>query len=194
MRQIFTSQRLETVEGVARLLEEAGIGTYISHPRSYRSKRRGQFSYSEPVPANQQPAVWVRKPEDQPRARPDGGQHPVHVPALGGHGHRGQVQPRLDQGVQRMGIAGMLNHDPVAGPGRRPQQDGQEHPIEILDPWCGGGGSGALPCREHQRMCGQARLLDAAALGVEPAQGLGGQHIAPRLVGGQGLAPLALEA
>ena len=69
MRQIFTSQRLETVEGVARLLEEAGIGTYISHPRSYRSKRRGQFSYSEPVPANQQPAVWVRKPEDQPRAR-----------------------------------------------------------------------------------------------------------------------------
>ena len=56
MRQIFTSQRLETVEGVARLLEEAGIGTYISHPRSYRSKRRGQFSYSEPVPANQQPA------------------------------------------------------------------------------------------------------------------------------------------
>lgn len=69
MRQIFTSQRLETVEGVARLLEEAGIGTYISHPRSYRSKRRGQFSYSEPVPADQQPAVWVRKPEDQPRAR-----------------------------------------------------------------------------------------------------------------------------
>jgi hypothetical protein len=69
MRQIFTSQRLETVEGVARLLEDAGIDTYISQPRSYRGKRRGQFSYSEPVPANQQPAVWVRRPEDQPRAR-----------------------------------------------------------------------------------------------------------------------------
>ncbi|KAF1686282.1 hypothetical protein B1992_08645 [Pseudoxanthomonas broegbernensis] len=69
MRQIFTSQRLETVEGVARLLEEAGIGVHISQPRSYRGGRRGQFSYSEPVPAKQQPAVWVRKPEDQPRAR-----------------------------------------------------------------------------------------------------------------------------
>ncbi|KAF1689819.1 DUF2007 domain-containing protein [Pseudoxanthomonas koreensis] len=69
MRQIFTSQRLETVEGVARLLEDAGIAVYISQPRSYRGKRRGQFSYSEPVPASQQPAVWVRKAEDQPRAR-----------------------------------------------------------------------------------------------------------------------------
>jgi len=69
MRQIFTSQRLETVEGVARMLQEAGIDTYISQPRSYRGRRRGQFSYSEPVPTNQQPAVWVRKAEDQPRAR-----------------------------------------------------------------------------------------------------------------------------
>lgn len=69
MRQIFTSQRLETVEGVARMLEDAGIDTYISQPRSYRGKRRGQFSYSEPVPTSQQPAVWVRKAEDQPRAR-----------------------------------------------------------------------------------------------------------------------------
>ncbi|WP_372012600.1 hypothetical protein [Pseudoxanthomonas sp. 10H] len=69
MRQIFTSQRLETVEGVARLLENAGIPVHISQPRSYRGKRRGQFSYSEPAPANQQPAVWVRIPEDQPRAR-----------------------------------------------------------------------------------------------------------------------------
>jgi hypothetical protein len=69
MRQIFTSQRLETVEGVARMLEDAGIDIYVSQPRSYRGRRRGQFSYSEPVPANQQPAVWVRKAEDQPRAR-----------------------------------------------------------------------------------------------------------------------------
>ncbi len=69
MRQIFTSQRLETVEGVARMLQEAGIAVYVSQPRSYRGKRRGQFSYSEPVPASQQPAVWVRMAEDQPRAR-----------------------------------------------------------------------------------------------------------------------------
>ncbi len=69
MRQIFTSQRLETVEGVARLLEEAGIPVHISQPRSYHSRRSGQFSYAEPVVPNKQPAVWVRIPEDQPRAR-----------------------------------------------------------------------------------------------------------------------------
>jgi len=69
VRQIFTSQRLETVEGVARLLEEHGIAVHISQPRSYRSRRGGQFSYVEPVAANKQPAVWVRLPEDQPRAR-----------------------------------------------------------------------------------------------------------------------------
>jgi len=69
MRQIFSSQRLETVEGVARLLEEAGIGVHISQPRSYHSRRRGQFSYAEPVSTKQQPAVWIRDPEDQMRAR-----------------------------------------------------------------------------------------------------------------------------
>src|SRR5690606_7477541 len=69
MRQIFTSQRLETVEGVARLLEDAGIPVHISQPRSYRSRRSGQFSYAEPTAMNKQPAVWVRIPEDQPRAR-----------------------------------------------------------------------------------------------------------------------------
>ena len=69
MRQVFTSQRLETVEGVARLLEDAGIAVYISQPRSYHSRRSGQFSYSDPTPARQQPAVWVRLAEDQPRAR-----------------------------------------------------------------------------------------------------------------------------
>ena len=69
MRQVFTSQRLETVEGVARMLEEAGIAVHVSQPRSYHSRRSGQFSYSDPTPARQQPAVWVRVAEDQPRAR-----------------------------------------------------------------------------------------------------------------------------
>ncbi len=69
MRQIFTSQRLETVEGVARLLEDAGIPVHISKPRSYRSHRSGQFSYAEPESPKTQSAVWVRLPEDQPRAR-----------------------------------------------------------------------------------------------------------------------------
>lgn len=69
MRQVFTSQRIETVEGVARLLTDAGIDVYISNGRSYQSKRNSQFSFTEPAPAGLQPALWVRHPEDQPRAR-----------------------------------------------------------------------------------------------------------------------------
>lgn len=69
MRQIFTSQRLETVEGVAKLLSDAGIEVHISNARSYRGQRGSQFRYTEPVPKGLQPAIWIRHPEDQPRAR-----------------------------------------------------------------------------------------------------------------------------
>lgn len=69
MRQIFTSQRVETVEGVAELLERNGIQTYISNGRSYHGRRGGQFSYAAPVSKQKQPAVWVRRADDQPRAR-----------------------------------------------------------------------------------------------------------------------------
>lgn len=69
MRQVFTSQRVETVEGVAKLLTDAGIEVAIRNGRSYQSKRGGQFRYTDPVPAHQQPSVWVRFAEDQPRAR-----------------------------------------------------------------------------------------------------------------------------
>ena len=69
MRQIFSSQRLETVEGVAKMLREAGIDVHISNERSYRGQRNSQFRYTEPLPKGLQPAVWIRHPEDQPRAR-----------------------------------------------------------------------------------------------------------------------------
>lgn len=69
MRQVFTSLRIETVEGVAKLLEEAGIEVYLANGRSYHSKRGGQFSYAEPMKLKQQPSVWVKRAEDQPRAR-----------------------------------------------------------------------------------------------------------------------------
>ncbi|MEO6517889.1 MAG: pathogenicity-like protein [Pseudoxanthomonas sp.] len=69
MRQVYTSLRVETVEGVARLLEEAGIEVYLANGRSYHSKRGGQFSYAEPMKPKQQPSVWVKRAEDQPRAR-----------------------------------------------------------------------------------------------------------------------------
>ena len=69
MRQVFTSLRIETVEGVAKLLQEAGIDIYLANGRSYHSKRSGQFSYAEPMKLKQQPSVWVKRAEDQPRAR-----------------------------------------------------------------------------------------------------------------------------
>ncbi len=69
MRQIYTSLRVETVEGVAQLLRDAGIEIYIANGRSYHSKRGGQFSYAEPMQTKQQPSLWVKRAEDQPRAR-----------------------------------------------------------------------------------------------------------------------------
>ena len=68
MRQVFTSQRIENVEGVAQLLRDEGIEVRIANGRSYKGNRRGTFKYSQPVAA-QQPAVWVVRSEDQPRAR-----------------------------------------------------------------------------------------------------------------------------
>lgn len=69
MRQVFTSLRIETVEGVAKLLQEAGIEVHIANGRSYHSKRGSQFSYAEPMQLKQQPSLWVKRAEDQPRAR-----------------------------------------------------------------------------------------------------------------------------
>ena len=68
MRQVFTSQRLENVEGVADLLRHEGIEVRITNGRSYKGNRRGAFKYTVPK-AGPQPAVWVIRSEDQPRAR-----------------------------------------------------------------------------------------------------------------------------
>jgi hypothetical protein len=69
MRQVFSSPRLQNVEGVADLLREAGIEVRISDGRSYRSGWSGRRSYREDLAAAPQAAVWVVKSEDQPRAR-----------------------------------------------------------------------------------------------------------------------------
>jgi len=69
MRKIFSSQRVETAEGVAKLLREAGIEVRISNGRSYHSKRSGQFSYLEQGNAQTHPTVWIVHANDQPRAR-----------------------------------------------------------------------------------------------------------------------------
>lgn len=71
MRQVFTSPRIENVEGVAKLLEDAGIEIRITNGRSWRGAIRGNFSYRDNEREKQgpQPAVWIVKAEDQARAR-----------------------------------------------------------------------------------------------------------------------------
>ena len=69
MRQIFSSQRVETVEGVAELLRGHGIEVKVTNGRSYKTRRRGQFSYTDLGNASAYPAVWIVRADDQPRAR-----------------------------------------------------------------------------------------------------------------------------
>ncbi len=69
MRQVFTSARLETVEGVARLLEQDGVEVRIRNGRSYHGPRRRPFSFRESRDAAAWPTLWVVRPQDQPRAR-----------------------------------------------------------------------------------------------------------------------------
>lgn len=70
MRQVFTSVRLENVENVERLLNEAGITTKITGGRSWKGVSRREFSYSNKNhDPSQQPALWVIKPDDFKPAR-----------------------------------------------------------------------------------------------------------------------------
>jgi len=70
MRLMFTSARLENVESVAKLFNDAGIETKITEGRSYKGYSRRQFSYTEKNPeSSQQPSVWVLRAEDYKQAR-----------------------------------------------------------------------------------------------------------------------------
>ncbi|MBB1472707.1 DUF2007 domain-containing protein [Luteimonas sp. MC1782] len=69
MRQLFSSPRIENVEAVARLLEDAGIEVRISNGRSYRGAIRGNFSYRDGSDSAPRPAVWVLRSDQQPEAR-----------------------------------------------------------------------------------------------------------------------------
>lgn len=68
MRQVFTSRRLENVEAVSALLQDAGIQTWVSERRSYKGNRRGNFSYSD-TSQTTQPAVWIVNASDITQAR-----------------------------------------------------------------------------------------------------------------------------
>lgn len=69
MRQVFSSPRIENVEAVARMLEEAGIEVRISNGRSYRGAIRGNFSYRDRGSSGPSPSIWVIRSEQQPEAR-----------------------------------------------------------------------------------------------------------------------------
>ena len=70
MRQVFSSGRLENVEGVAQLLREAGIEIKVIGERGYRQVSRREFSYvGKQRDATEQPAVMVINSEDYKRAR-----------------------------------------------------------------------------------------------------------------------------
>ncbi|MBP8081277.1 MAG: pathogenicity-like protein [Arenimonas sp.] len=70
MRQVFTSPRLENVEGVAKLLTDAGIQIKVSDDRGYKQVSRREFSYVQKArDGGNQPAIWVIKSDDYKRAR-----------------------------------------------------------------------------------------------------------------------------
>lgn len=69
MRQIYSSQRLENVDKVEMLMQEAGIETYVSGRDKLRRDRRRRFSYTERGQQGEWPAVWVVNADDLPEAR-----------------------------------------------------------------------------------------------------------------------------
>jgi hypothetical protein len=70
MRQMYTSPRLSNVEGVAKLFDEHAIENKITQGRSYKGVSRREFSFRETEKSKEeQPAVWVLKPDDYKRAR-----------------------------------------------------------------------------------------------------------------------------
>ena len=68
MRQVFSSPRLENVEGIAKFLEEHDIEVRITQGRSYKGGWSGRRTYRD-TDGGPQPAVWVIRSEDQPKAR-----------------------------------------------------------------------------------------------------------------------------
>jgi hypothetical protein len=69
MRQVFSSPRIENVERVVALLNEAGIETRVTNRRAYAGHDFRGPSYSAKQDQSSWPAVWIVKAEDQPRAR-----------------------------------------------------------------------------------------------------------------------------
>jgi hypothetical protein len=69
MRQFFTSPRLENVERVEQMLQEAGIETRVTDRPTWNRATKRDFSYTDRRTTTKWPAVWVVKADDYSRAR-----------------------------------------------------------------------------------------------------------------------------
>lgn len=69
MRQIYTSPRVENVERVVTLMNDAGIATTIRNRRDWQGGQWKRFSYSERGDSEAWQQVWVTDSSDQGRAR-----------------------------------------------------------------------------------------------------------------------------
>ena len=69
MRQIYTSPRVENVDRVVAVLNEAGIATSVTNRRAYAGHDYRRPSYASPPEREEWPQVWVVNADDQPRAR-----------------------------------------------------------------------------------------------------------------------------
>jgi len=69
MRQIYTSPRVENVDRVVAMLNEAGIATSVTNRRAYGGHDYRRPSYAKPPDRDSWPQVWVVNANDQSRAR-----------------------------------------------------------------------------------------------------------------------------
>ena len=69
MRQFFTSPRLENVERVEQMFEEAGIPTRVTDRATWNRATKRDFSYTDRRTSTKWPAVWVINADDYSRAR-----------------------------------------------------------------------------------------------------------------------------
>jgi len=80
MRQIFSSPRLENVETLEQLLEDAGIATRVTNRATWNRATKRDFSYAEQKHEGRWPALWVVEADDYARARELLREHGVALP------------------------------------------------------------------------------------------------------------------
>ena len=69
MRQIYTSPRVDNVDRVVAMLNDAGIATSVTNRRAYAGHDYRRPSYAKPPDRDSWPQVWVVNADDQSRAR-----------------------------------------------------------------------------------------------------------------------------